>query len=278
MRQGERPTCAGYGRVLLPAILVCMMLLAAVVSPGAISEASAQSPKHAPIRLVFSHELAPLSYVEDGKVKGIMVDVAEEVFGKRLGLDVIATGYPWQRAQEMVRDGEADGFITVATEERAEYANCGRVPVIRADLHPIVQRGGKQVAAIGKAKNLADLRPFAIVSYAGNGWAKQNLAGFNVFDAQNFQSSLRGVANGRGDLALGTAISSSYYMQAPDVRGKLEVLPLVVDTYLYVLCISKDSLHAAKLQEFERVLEVLRSDGGYAPILQRYGMVPETLY
>lgn len=256
-------------RILLLAVAACLGI------PGISAAESIGQP---PIRLVFSRELAPLSFVENDKVVGILLDVAQEIFETRLGKDVVAAAYPWQRAQEMVRDGEADGFITVVTEERADYANCGRVPVLRADLHPIVQRGGARVAAIEKAESLADLRPFAIVSYAGNGWAKQNLVGFDVFHAPNFQSSLRGVANGRGDLAFGTAASGSYYMREPELKGMLELLPLVVDRFHYVLCLGKQSPHAAKLSEFERVLEVLRADGGYGSILERYGMAPEMLY
>lgn len=273
MRLGERSTCIRLGRVLRPLILACAVSVAAFAFP-----ASAQSPKHAPIRLVFADELAPLSFREGEEVKGILVDVAREVFQTRLGLDVKTATYPWQRAQQMVREGKADGFITIATTERAAYANCGRIPVLRSDLRPIVRPDNPRLDKIKAAQKLADLRPFEIVSYAGNGWAKQNLEGFNVFYAADFQSSLRGVAQGRGDLSLGTITSGAYYMQEPDLQGKLEMLPLVVDTFQYVLCLGKESLHVGKLAEFERVLEVMRMDGGYPPILQRYGMAPETLY
>lgn len=271
---GNRRPGAGSGRVLLPALLAGAFLVAAAIVPPA----TAQSPKRAPVRLVFAEELAPLSFQDGDQVKGILVDVAREVFGTRLGEDVRAATYPWQRAQQMVREGEADGFITIATKERTAYADCGRIPVLRSDLHPIVRPDNPRLGKIKAAENLSGLHPFEIVSYAGNGWAKQNLDGFNVFYAADFQSSLRGVAQGRGDLALGTTTSGAYYMEQPDLKGKLVMLPMVVDSFRYVLCLGKKSPHAVKLQEFERVLEVLRGDGGYAPILQRYGMAPEMLY
>lgn len=271
-------TRAGFGGILQPAILACSLLLAALVLPGTASRAFAQSSKHAPIRLVFAENLIPLSFEEDGEVKGILVDVAREVFETRLGLEVKATTYPWQRAQQMVREGKADGFITVATKERATYVNCGRIPVLRSELRPIVRPDNPRLDKIKAARNLNDLRPFAIVSYAGNGWAKQNLDGFDVFYAADFQSSLRGMAQGRGDLFFATPVTGGYYMQTPDLKGKLEMLPLVVDMFQQVLCLSKDSLHAGRLPEFERVLEVLRMDGGYRAILQRYGIAPETPY
>jgi polar amino acid transport system substrate-binding protein len=231
-----------------------------------------------PIRLVFATELAPLSFEEAGIAKGILIDIAREVFRVRLGHAVDAALYPWERAQQMVRSGEADGFITIATKERAAYTNCGRIPVLRAVLHPIVRPDSPRRSEVEAAQSLADLHRFSIVSYFGNGWAKQNLVGFDVFYAPDFLSSLRGLAQGRGDLALGTTTSGAHYMSQPELAGKLVMLPLVVDTFEYVLCLGKNSPHAAKLSEFERVLEVMRIDGGYAPILQRYGMAPEMAF
>jgi polar amino acid transport system substrate-binding protein len=231
-----------------------------------------------PIRLVFAIELAPLSFEEGSKTRGILIDIAHEVFSVRLGHRVEAALYPWERAQKMVRAGEADGFITIATKERTAYANCGRIPVLRAGLHPIVRPDSPRRSEVEAAQSLADLKRFSIVSYFGNGWAKQNLADFDVFYAPDFRSSLHGLAQGRGDLAFGTTTSGSHYLQQKELAGKLVMLPLVVDTFEYVLCLGKKSPHAAKLQEFERVLEVMRIDGGYAPIMQDYGMAAGTAY
>jgi polar amino acid transport system substrate-binding protein len=257
-------------------------MFAALCGLSALSMSAFTTPVQgettSPIKLVFATELAPLSFEEAGAAKGILLDIAREVFAERLGQAVETTLYPWERDQKMVRSGEADGFITVATTERGTYANCGRIPVLRANLHPIVRPDNPRRTDIETAQSLADLHRFDIVSYFGNGWAKQNLAGFNVYYAQDFQSSLYGLAQGRGDLALGTTTSGAHYMREPELAGKLVMLPLVVDTFEYVLCLRKTSPHAAKLSEFERVLEVMRIDGGYVPIMQRYGMAADTVY
>ena len=231
-----------------------------------------------PIRLVFASELAPLSFEEAGKVRGILVDLASEVFVTRLGGKLDAALYPWERAQHMVEVGEADGFITIATSARAAYANCGRIPVLRAPLHPLVRRDHPRRSDIAAAGSLADLRAFAIVSYLGNGWAKQNLAKFDVYYAADYQASLNGLAQGRGDVGFATTTTGGYFLREFALGNKLEMLPLVVDTFDYVLCLGKKSPHAARLAEFERVLEVLRSDGGYSPIMERYGLQADALY
>ena len=71
------------------------------------------------MRLVFANELVPLSFEKDGRITGILVDIAREVFVTRLGQKVALEIYPWERAQHMVEAGSADGFITIITLNRA---------------------------------------------------------------------------------------------------------------------------------------------------------------
>lgn len=231
-----------------------------------------------PIRLVFAEGAAPLAFEEAGKIRGIEVDVAREVFTTRLGHAIEAQLFPWERAQQMVRSGEADGFISVMTPERDAYATCGLVPVLRTPMRAMMRRNHPQRADVEGLHALADLHRFSLVSYMGNGWAREKLAGFDVLDAVDFPASLRGLAQGRGDIALANALSGYYYLHQLNLKGKLVILPQDFDTADYVLCMGDRSPHAAKLGEFERVLEVLRADGGYAHILKAYGLEPDASY
>jgi polar amino acid transport system substrate-binding protein len=265
---------------MTPLLQRLMSPIAAVLAFGLLTTVLSAHPAAAdpPLRLVFAAELAPLSFEKSGKITGILVEVAREIFVKRLGERMIASLYPWERAQQMVRSGAADGFITIATAERATYANCGRIPVLRVPLRPLVRQNHPRLKEIEAATSLADLRPFDFVSYLGNGWAKENLADFNVYYAADYGAALRGLAQGRGDLALVTTTTGAYYMRESHLMDKLVMLPLVADTFEYVLCLGKNSPHVARLAEFDRVLEVMRADGGYRPILQQYGLDPDSLY
>lgn len=231
-----------------------------------------------PLKLVFASELIPLSFEEEGEVRGVLVDIAREAFATRLRLPLEIAIYPWERSQQIVQRGEADGFITIATPARELYANCGRIPVLRTPLHPLVRQDHPRRAEIAAARSLAELRPFNIVSYSGNGWAKANLVDFDVYYAADFPASLRGLAQGRGDLALVSTVAGPYALRELNLAGKLVMLPLVVDTFEYVLCLGKKSPHRGQLAEFERVLEVMRLDGGIADILKRYGFDARSLF
>jgi polar amino acid transport system substrate-binding protein len=231
-----------------------------------------------PIRLVFAEGSAPLAFEEEGEARGIEIDVAREVFTVRLGHPITASLYPWERAQQMVRGGEADGLITAATPERLSYADCGHVPALRVPLRVMIRRNHPQLEEVAAAKKLEALHDFELVSYLGNGWAKEKLAGFNVLDAADFQASLRGLAQGRADAAVVNAITGFYYLDKLNLKGKLLMLPQDFDRLDYVLCLGERSPHLAKLSEFDRVLEVLRADGGYARILKTYGLEPDASY
>ncbi|MFN3461412.1 MAG: substrate-binding periplasmic protein [Oceanibaculum sp.] len=233
-----------------------------------------------PVRLVFADKLPPLSFLEDGLARGILIDIAGAIFRSDLGLAVEIELYPWERAQEMVRQGEADGFITIATPARRAFADCGALPVLRAPLHPLVRRDHPARRQMEQAGSLADLRQFSFVSYRGNGWAKTNLQapGFDVFFAADYTAHLKGLAQGRGDLALVTATTGGYYLSELGLADKLVLLPPVIDIFEYVLCLGKESPHRARLAEFEAALGRKRGGKGYVAILEAYGLTPSTPY
>lgn len=233
-----------------------------------------------PVRLVFAEFLTPLSFAEDGRPRGILIDVASGIIAGELGRKVEVALYPWERAQQLVRRGEADGFITISTPARREYANCGSVPVVEASLHPLVRKDDPKRAEITKVDHLGGLRPFSIITYLGNGWAREHLekAGFDVFFAPDYVAHLKGLAHGRGDLALVTGLSGAYYLKSLNLGEQLVMLPPVIDTFRYVLCLGKQSPHVGLLPAFEAALGRKRTDGSYAAVLESYGFSPTTPY
>jgi polar amino acid transport system substrate-binding protein len=258
---------------MLRRLLLGLVLLLPALTASFLHAALAQEP----MRIVFASELVPLSFKDQGDLRGILVDIADEIFVKRLGQKVEMLVFPWERAQQMVMRGQADAFITVATEARRRYANCGENTVLETPLHPVVQRDHAKRAVIEAARRLADLKPFDIVSYNGNGWAKQNLVGFNVYFATDFPTSMRGLAQGRGDVAFASNAAGIYFLKKEGLGDRLIILPLVVDTLKYVLCVGKKSPYVGQLAEFERVLEILKREDGERAIFTRYGLTPEMI-
>ncbi|MDM8550649.1 transporter substrate-binding domain-containing protein [Desulfobacterales bacterium HSG2] len=66
-------------------------------------------------------DLPPKVYKEDGKLKGIYVDIIREIC-KRISIRAEFQLYPWKRCVMMVKDGDADAiFPPFLTQERTEF-------------------------------------------------------------------------------------------------------------------------------------------------------------
>ncbi len=82
---------------------------------GSVSETTPKPPapekkinKRDPNVIVMNYfgDWKPYSWVEKGKMQGILIDIAEKALVKRMGLKASHKGYPWARAQELVKSGE----------------------------------------------------------------------------------------------------------------------------------------------------------------------------
>lgn len=96
-----------------------------------IPEPGAEEPgSDAPMHFVYYDNYKPRSWLSDGKMRGILIDIINEAAHKRSGIDIIQEGFPWKRAQLMVQNGMADAFITLPTPERSAYTLVSRESVI----------------------------------------------------------------------------------------------------------------------------------------------------
>ena len=76
------------------------------------------------LRIVYARNYAPFSWQgEGGKVEGILIDMLEEVLGRRMGIALSHEVFPWARSQRMVAEGERDAFFTIPNARRAEYGH-----------------------------------------------------------------------------------------------------------------------------------------------------------
>ena len=64
------------------------------------------------------------------RMKGIWIDIIDEVFQKEIGIKVEHEGYPWSRGlSTWVEKGDADALIGMVNEERKKYMNFNTIPI-----------------------------------------------------------------------------------------------------------------------------------------------------
>jgi polar amino acid transport system substrate-binding protein len=130
-----------------------------------------------PLRMVYFESGEPLSWRgADGGMRGLLIDILEVTLRKWAGIDLTHEGYPWARAQLMVRQGGADGFCTIPTPERLTYTIASAEPATSPAFSVYTKADGKRMGELKLVKTIEDLRPFSHVSYIGSGWAKQTSA------------------------------------------------------------------------------------------------------
>lgn len=221
------------------------------------------------MRMVYTDNYAPFSFRAAGRMAGIEVDVMSEV-ARRLGLSVTHEGYPWERAQERVRNGMADGFVTIATPERREYVYMSTRPVLSVPFVALTARDNPRLATLRHIGSLRDTLPFRHVTYLGSGWAKQNLAGARVFYLTRMENILQFLAAHRADLFLENAYLIQYALLNHGMAGQFEFLPVVFDSAEYRLGIAKQSPLAGRMADFDRTIGQIADDGTLARIVKKY--------
>jgi len=237
---------------------------------GALVLHSAIAAPAAKLKMVYFDDFAPYSWRdEQGKMRGLMIDVMEQV-AAQMGLPITHEGYPWQRAQKLVRMNLADGFVTIATEERRSFTLIASEAVARTDLTLFTRQGHPQMAVFLRAKELGDLKTYTFLDYLGNGWSKENLAGFTVHRTINVDSVFKMLAAGRGDLMVTDPLVARFKLHELGLTGLVVEVPLLLSSTPFNLCIGKHSRLNSRISEFNRVLKQLRENGELARIAARY--------
>ena len=270
---GAGSCCAA---MLTPMNLTVMHRRAAIKTLAGL--ASAASTAHLarasePFRLAYFETYSPLSFVDKGHLTGILVDVLDEVIG-RMGLPRVHSGFPWARAQLLVKNGEQDAICTIATPERLEYAQAADEPVVTAFNCIFVRKDHPKLAQLAQVTSLDELRAMklGVLSYAANGWAKAKLTGFDVMWGSDFGSSLKMLVAGRGDLMVENALTMQYSLARTPGGDAIRMLPNRFDEAQFQLLVSKHSPHLSRLPEFSRLLAQFKRAPAYGEIFQRYGV------
>jgi polar amino acid transport system substrate-binding protein len=229
----------------------------------------------APLRMQYFDSYVPMSFREGTQMRGILVDILEEVLGKRLGLTVEHQGFPWRRAQGNVESGLGDGMCTLVTPERLEYAQASGEPVMFNPSRLFVYAGSPLLKALSDARTLDDVRKInpRVISYLGSSWAKTNLVGFNVDDGpSDFANAVKMLAAGRGDVMIeGLYTMQNAWKSLPNADS-LRVMPHDILTVTFYLLLGRKSPHVGVLPAFDKAMREFRKEAGYRQIFERYGV------
>jgi len=226
-----------------------------------------------PMKIVYFNTFQPLSWEDkDNQMKGILIDAMNEAVLKRMGIPLSHQGFPWERAQMMVKEGEADAYITIPTPERRTYTEVSNEAIIVATLKMYARADSPKLEDLKKIKTPADMKAFAIGTYIGNGWAKKNLidAGIEVDTVPSYDQSLQKLVAGRIDVVIGISPAIRYSIKNLELKNKVLELPNGLDSTEWRLCIGKKSPFANILPKFDETIREMRKEGKLMEIQSKY--------
>lgn len=201
--------------------------------------------------------------------KGLAIDVTRTVL-ERAGYEVQAAILPWARIVDGAKTGEYDIttslFADVEMEKYLHYAEPFYTTEVR-----FIRRKGEDIVFDG----LESLQPYSIA--VGSGFLYE--PGFdaaeylNKFEVTTTLQGIQMLAAGHVDLTLDSADVLRHSMQlgGEDLEGKLEMMdPPVTRQDIHMAVSRSRSDHTKIVEDFNRVLREMKSDGSLATLLAKH--------
>lgn len=232
---------------LSPAMLVCLL---AMFSPGIHATPAPL------VRIVFGEEA-----IED-QCQSVAGNTLREAF-TRAGVEMHCETLPWERAQMLVKAGERDAFLASQNAERASYAVASKEAVLRSRMVLFAASNHPKLAELRQIRTLAELKPFRVLSYRGDGWAKAHLLplGIKVEWSEDPSTVLRKIASGRGDVFVQTDQDTLRLLRQLKLDQQITMLATPFGTVEHFLMVSKISPQLDLLPRFDAAIRAMRQDG-----------------
>ena len=220
---------------------------------------------------------------KNGKPAGIFNDILTEIF-KRLNIPLKKSVYPWKRAQRLVREGKADGMVTVWTKERQKFTVATK-PIWYINETLFFRRDNPKACKILKSNSFKDLKNLILVDTIGSGWSKDQYKKYHlkVIWVPNIESAFNMIAEKRADVYMMFSFNAYSFLFkkknidnsfAKDYQQIVAITPSFAKLPFRLL-IRKDSPYVKKIKDINKVLDEIKKDGTYRHIIQKYiGTVP----
>ncbi|MCP5269249.1 MAG: transporter substrate-binding domain-containing protein [Zoogloeaceae bacterium] len=172
-----------------------------LISTNCLAAPAAAADRSRQLIISYNEDYAPYSFVEDGRVKGILPDILEGLLAGFPNLKISREAYPWRRVQQLVQLGDNDAICTFASLDRQTYALFNKIPVVTLRPTLFFSASNPERAVIEKITTVEQLKAFRLIDQQGNQWAEQTLSNYpNVLWASGHDNIFRMVLSGRGDI------------------------------------------------------------------------------
>ncbi|PLX68764.1 MAG: hypothetical protein C0603_06330 [Denitrovibrio sp.] len=222
-----------------------------------------------PIKFAYYDNYAPRSFVKDGKLQGILIDVVNEALVNRMGIEVKHEGFPWARAQALVEKGSSDAFITVPTTKRKTYTKVSKEPVLLFQTYLATASDNPKLSVLKTITSLDQLKNYVFVDYYGNGFSKKLLKDMTVNWLPDYKAIYRFLVQKKADVMI-VSRKGIYSIEELGFKNQITVLPYPMTSVAFHLCINNNSKYVNILDKFDMVIKQMHDDGTIDKIIRNY--------
>jgi polar amino acid transport system substrate-binding protein len=205
--------------------------------------------------------------------KGLFIEITEKIFND-LGYKMVIEQYPWMRAQQKLKEGNADFTVSIPTVERLEYAFKSAEPIFQMYFNVYTYADHPNLFEIKKIKTVQDIISLNLkpVTNLGNGWHKENIedAGITTFHVPNDENLVQFLALKRADIMIDAPIFMNYLTKKNNLESKIVKTDVLFGPINFHLLVSKNSKYAYLMPEINRTINKLVQNGILEQMVSRY--------
>lgn len=249
----------------------CLVVLSGLSLPAFGQTAPNPDNASGPL-IVYANDWKPMSQGDNGAVQGLLPSLMHEIVAKRMGHPIRKHGVPWRRAQVMVRNGQADGFVTAPTKKRLEYAVRARNNVYALQFRAFTLKHGLATRLFLTDRALKSDTPLRFCDVLGNGWAQRfyRQRRLSYLKAPTVENCLRMIAGGRADALVHSTAVTRAKLSSLDLSQRFQMHKKIYPGAEFTLLLSRKSRYRGEfLQKFDRTVDRMKADGSYDALVRR---------
>ncbi len=221
--------------------------------------------------LIVATEWEPYTSEKMSK-KGFLTELSVETL-KRAGYNPIVKFFPWARAVEMTKIGDADALIGASyTEERTQYFEYPEI----LWMNNIVLFTKLDKAKTAKFETVEKLAPAKIGIMRGS-FLKDTFTanGITIEESTDIETNIKKLSADRITYFAETSVSVNYTLNTTmiDYKDKIGIVnPPILKDKVYIVFSKKSEKALSAIVPFNENLKAIKNDGTYGKIVVSYGL------
>ena len=238
-----------------------LILILVIISTPVLSENHNQ--KDHPIIFLGNKNIPPMMYYEDDVLKGIVVDIANEI-AKRIKDPVKIIGMDWAKAQQMVLEGNAHALLQINSSPERKKIYDFSLPLLSSEFSIFVSKKCQTIS------HFNDLRG-RIVGVEKNGFPISILKKDPLIKIKIVPNSLKGfslLSQGMIDAVVVDSWVGLFILAENQIRG-IKMIPQPIEESNSCIAVKKGNTDL--LSKINHALDDIKADGTYDEILKGWG-------